>query len=78
MNTSEDAAICFGPEAHPLLGRLVRDIASGTEGRLMAVVLEEVATHSGPRWTRRAYVRPAVGGIELATAVANVRPDAAA
>ncbi|MFF4010667.1 hypothetical protein [Streptomyces sp. NPDC001717] len=76
MNTSPD--IGFGHEAHPLLGHLVRDVASGTEGLLMAVVLEEVATHTGPRWTRRAYIRPEAGGIELATAVANVQPVAAA
>ncbi|MFJ4781245.1 hypothetical protein [Streptomyces sp. NPDC088762] len=68
----------FGHEAHPLLGHLVRDLASGTEGRLMAVVLEEVDTLVGPRWTRRAYIRPAAGGTELATAVGNVHPLAAA
>ncbi|MFD7258367.1 hypothetical protein [Streptomyces sp. NPDC059874] len=75
MNAPAD--IGFGHQAHPLLGRLVRDVASGTEGLLMAVVLEEVATHAGPRWTRRAYIRPKAGGIELATAVANVQPVAA-
>ncbi|MBT2478179.1 hypothetical protein [Streptomyces sp. ISL-94] len=68
----------FGHEAHPLLGCLVRDLASGTEGRLMAVVLEEVDTHAGPRWTRRAYIRPVAGGTELATAVANIQLLAAA
>lgn len=72
------AHLGFGHEAHPLLGCLVRDVASGTEGRLMAVVLEEVATHAGPRWTRRAYIRPETGGRELATAVANIQPVAAA
>ncbi|MFD3546553.1 hypothetical protein ACFWUW_13240 [Streptomyces sp. NPDC058655] len=67
----------FGHEDHPLLGRPVRDIASGAEGRLMAVVVEEVATHAGPRRTRRAYIRPEGGGRELATAVGNVEPLAA-
>ncbi|MGW7327752.1 hypothetical protein ACWGIU_03875 [Streptomyces sp. NPDC054840] len=51
-NTGRDLGL--GPEEHPLLGHRVRDIASGTEGELMAVVREEAATHTGPRWTRRA------------------------
>ncbi|MET9324997.1 hypothetical protein ABZX75_33370 [Streptomyces sp. NPDC003038] len=64
-----------GHEEHPLLGRLVRDIPSGTEGRLMAVVREELPTHTGtPRFTRRAYIRPTVGGVEIATAVDNIEP----
>ncbi|MFI6006703.1 hypothetical protein ACIA98_41265 [Streptomyces sp. NPDC051366] len=64
-----------GHEEHPLIGRLVRDIASGTEGRLVAVVREDLPTHTGtPRTTRRAYIRPAAGGVELATALANVEP----
>ncbi|MBT2539755.1 hypothetical protein J7E99_03295 [Streptomyces sp. ISL-44] len=67
----------FGHEAHPLIGRLVRDVASGTEGLLMAVVVEEVATHDGRRWTRRAYIRPPGGGRELPTAVGNIEPLAA-
>ncbi|MFE9933562.1 hypothetical protein [Streptomyces sp. NPDC005533] len=64
----------FGHEAHPWIGRLVRDVASGTEGMLMAVVVEEVATHAGPRWTRRAYIRPPCGGRELPTALGNIAP----
>lgn len=64
----------LGHEEHPLLGHRVRDIASGTEGELMAVVLEEVATHTGPRWTRRAYIRPKAGGRELPTALDNIEP----
>ncbi|MFD3809150.1 hypothetical protein ACFWTC_37700 [Streptomyces sp. NPDC058619] len=68
------ADLGYGHEDHPLLGRRVRDIASGTEGKLMAVVREEVATHSGPRWTRRAYIRPEAGGRELTTAVGNIQP----
>lgn len=64
-----------GHEEHPLIGRLVRDIASGTEGQLVAVVREDLPTHSGtPRTTRRAYIRPTAGGVELATALANVEP----
>ncbi|MEC4573850.1 hypothetical protein [Streptomyces virginiae] len=43
-------------------------------GKLMAVVLEEVATHTGPRWTRRAYIRPDTGGGEPPTAVGNIEP----
>ncbi len=64
----------FGHEAHPLIGQLVRDVASGTEGLLMAVVVEEVATHDGTHWTRRAYIRPRSGGRELPTAVNNIEP----
>ncbi|MFD5415780.1 hypothetical protein [Streptomyces nojiriensis] len=71
-NTVRDLGL--GHEEHPLLGRRVRDIASGTEGKLMAVVREEVATHTGPRWTRRAYIRPQAGGRELPTALANIEP----
>ncbi|MBT2404592.1 MULTISPECIES: hypothetical protein [unclassified Streptomyces] len=64
-----------GHEAHPLIGRLVRDIASGTEGRLMAVVQEDLPTHTGSlRTTRRAYIRPTAGGRELPTALANIEP----
>ncbi|MFI8266629.1 hypothetical protein [Streptomyces sp. NPDC085665] len=52
----------FGHENHPLPGRRVHDLASGTEGALMAVVVEEIATHTCRRWTRRAYTRPEAGG----------------
>lgn len=68
------ADLGYGHEDHPLLGHRVRDIASGTEGKLMAVVREEVPTHRGPRWTRRAYIRPEAGGRELTTAVGNIQP----
>ncbi|MGW6412204.1 hypothetical protein ACWF95_34125 [Streptomyces vinaceus] len=58
---------------HPLIGHRVRDIASGTEGTLMAVVLEQLPTHSGkPRTARLAYIRPNTGGPELTTAVDNI------
>ncbi|PWK66548.1 hypothetical protein BCL76_11034 [Streptomyces sp. CG 926] len=40
----------------------------------MAVVREEVATHTGPRWTRRASIRPQAGGRELPTALGNIEP----
>lgn len=68
------ADLGFGHEEHPLLGRRVRDVASGTKGDLTAVVREEVATHTGRRWTRCAYIRPEVGGRELPTAVGNIEP----
>ncbi|MFB7260823.1 hypothetical protein ACFCXH_01470 [Streptomyces nojiriensis] len=64
----------FGHEEHPLLGHRVRDIASGTEGEPMAVVREEVATHTGPRWTRRASIRPEAGSRGLPTALGNIEP----
>ncbi|MGZ9934449.1 hypothetical protein ACXNSR_31720 [Streptomyces sp. NC-S4] len=53
---------------HALLNQTVRDIASGTEGTLMAVLHEDV----GDRWAEIAYIRPAGGGVELTTAVANI------
>ncbi|MGW5399194.1 hypothetical protein [Streptomyces sp. NPDC003952] len=62
-----------GHERHPLLGRLVRDTVSGTEGLLMAVVCEELPTYTGsPRMMRRAYIRPAAGGCELPAALADI------
>ncbi|MGW2269195.1 hypothetical protein [Streptomyces yangpuensis] len=58
---------------HLLLRRPVRDIASGTEGTLMAVLIENTASAGCPeRWAEIAYIRPAGGGVELPTAVANV------
>lgn len=58
---------------HPLLRRPVRDIASGTEGTLMAVLVENTAGPEGPdRWAEIAYIRPDGGGVELPTAVANI------
>ncbi|WP_327380587.1 hypothetical protein [Streptomyces sp. NBC_01207] len=74
---STDRDLGLGHEGHPLLGHRVRDIASGTEGELMAVVREEVATHTGPRWTRRAYLHPEAGGREPPTALGNIEPLAA-
>lgn len=58
---------------HALLRQPVRDIASGTEGTLMAVRVENTAGAGYPeRWAEIAYIRPTGGGIELTTAVANV------
>ncbi|MFB6512130.1 hypothetical protein ACFCW4_02485 [Streptomyces virginiae] len=58
---------------HALLRRSVRDIASGTEGTLMAVLVENTAAVGLPkRWAEIAYVRPVGGGRELSTAVANI------
>jgi hypothetical protein len=56
---------------HALLNELVRDLASGTEGILMAVVQENVATE-GEHWVEIAYVRPVGGGIETSTAATNI------
>ncbi|MFD8982471.1 hypothetical protein [Streptomyces sp. NPDC059564] len=58
---------------HRLLGRRVRDIASGTEGELMAVINENVSDSGAERWMRLAYVRDA-SGLEFTTAVGNIVP----
>ncbi|MER6252911.1 hypothetical protein ABT224_16275 [Streptomyces sp. NPDC001584] len=58
---------------HALLNRPVRDIASGREGVLMAVVHEDVGCG---RWQEIAYIRPARGGRETTTAVANIEATA--
>ncbi|MFD7262068.1 hypothetical protein [Streptomyces sp. NPDC059874] len=56
---------------HPLLRRRVRDIASGTEGELMAVVNENVSTTAIDRWVELAYIR-GTNGREISTAIGNV------
>ncbi|WP_328763652.1 MULTISPECIES: hypothetical protein [unclassified Streptomyces] len=57
---------------HRLLRRQVRDIASGVEGELMAVVREEVSDDPvRERWVVLAYVR-GPSGREISTAVANI------
>ncbi|MFB7981488.1 hypothetical protein [Streptomyces vinaceus] len=57
---------------HRLLRRQVRDIASGVEGELMAVVREDVSdTPARERWVVLAYVR-GPSGREISTAVANI------
>lgn len=56
---------------HALLNKLVRDIASGTEGILTAVVHENVGIETD-RWVDIAYVRPVGGGVETSTAASNI------
>lgn len=56
---------------HRLLRRRVRDVASGTEGVLMAVVNEDVSDSVHPYWMELAYIR-ATSGREFTTAAANV------
>ncbi|MFG2750644.1 hypothetical protein [Streptomyces xanthophaeus] len=56
---------------HRLLRQRVRDIASGAEGVLMAVVNENVGSVAYPRWVELAYIR-LVSGREITTAVGNV------
>ncbi|MEV7545200.1 hypothetical protein [Streptomyces sp. NPDC089915] len=59
---------------HRLLGRYVRDIASGVEGMLMAVINENVSDSDVyERWMELAYIRNA-SGREFTTAVTNVQP----
>ncbi|MER6448469.1 hypothetical protein [Streptomyces venezuelae] len=58
---------------HRLLRRRVRDIASGVEGELMAVVNENVSDAAVEYWMELAYIRDA-SGREFTTAVANVEP----
>ncbi|MCX5378751.1 hypothetical protein [Streptomyces sp. NBC_00091] len=59
---------------HRLLSRRVRDIASGAEGELMAVINENVSDSVAyERWMELAYIRGA-SGREFTTAVANVEP----
>ncbi|MET8295449.1 hypothetical protein ACWC5F_04515 [Streptomyces sp. NPDC001272] len=58
---------------HPLLRCRVRDIASGAEGELMAVINENVSDNGAEYWMELAYIRGA-SGREFTTAVANVQP----
>ncbi|MEU9719278.1 hypothetical protein [Streptomyces sp. NPDC047976] len=58
---------------HRLLRHRVRDIASGVEGELMAVVNENVSESGVEHWKELAYIRNA-SGREFTTAVANVVP----
>ncbi|MEU3317474.1 hypothetical protein ABZ743_33055, partial [Streptomyces sp. NPDC006662] len=65
---------CYEYVPHRLLRCRVRDIASGVEGVLMAVVNENVSdSDSYERWMELAYIRNA-SGREFTTAVANVHP----
>lgn len=57
---------------HRLLRRRVRDVASGAEGELMAVIQENVSDNVAyERWAELAYIRGA-NGREWSTAVDNV------
>ncbi|MEV0412078.1 hypothetical protein AB0I68_15080 [Streptomyces sp. NPDC050448] len=58
---------------HRLLHRRVRDIASGTEGELMAVVNENVSGTGAAQWIRLAYIRDP-SGLEFTTAAGNIVP----
>ncbi|MFB0632727.1 hypothetical protein [Streptomyces sp. AB3(2024)] len=61
-------------QPHRLLRRRVRDIASGVEGKLMAVVTEDVS--DSPAYERLvdlAYIRNK-SGREFTTAVNNIEP----
>lgn len=60
--------------SHRLLRRRVRDIASGVEGELMAVINENVSDSvAQERWMELAYIQGA-SGQEFTTAVHNVEP----
>ncbi|MYT22983.1 hypothetical protein GTW69_22300 [Streptomyces sp. SID7760] len=68
----EAVARPFEELPHELLRRRVRDIASGVEGELMAVVRVDVSDSPvRERWVRLAYVR-GPSGREISTAVANI------
>ncbi|RSS60795.1 hypothetical protein EF912_08640 [Streptomyces sp. WAC07061] len=58
---------------HHLLRRRVRDIASGVEGELMAVINENVSDTLTEHWTELAYIR-GVCGREFTTAATNIEP----
>ncbi|MFF5704382.1 hypothetical protein ACFY7H_18050 [Streptomyces sp. NPDC012794] len=64
---------CYEYVPHRLLRRRVRDIASGVEGVLMAVINENVSDTGIERWMELAYIRNA-SGREFTTAVANLVP----
>ncbi|MFE5490330.1 hypothetical protein ACFQ8S_08785 [Streptomyces virginiae] len=58
---------------HRLLRRRVRDIASGVEGELMAVISENVSGVGVEHWVELAYVR-GPSGREFTTSVGNIEP----
>ncbi|MFD9368763.1 hypothetical protein ACFWA6_13815 [Streptomyces sp. NPDC060020] len=60
---------------HRLLRQRVRDIASGVEGELMAVINENVSDTGIERWAEIAYVR-GPSGREFTTAVSNIEAAA--
>lgn len=62
----------FGHEDHKWIGRTVRDIPSGTEGELTAVVHEKKRNHVGQlTGVRLAYIKKA-DGLEFPTAATNI------
>ncbi|MDK9501065.1 hypothetical protein QEZ40_007272 [Streptomyces katrae] len=64
---------CYEYVPHRLLHQRVRDIASGAEGVLMAVINENVSDTGIERWMELAYIRGA-SGREFTTAASNVEP----
>ncbi|WP_435866588.1 hypothetical protein [Streptomyces yangpuensis] len=56
---------------HRLLRCPVRDIASGVEGELMAVINENVSDSGREHWVELAYIRRACGR-EFTTALSNI------
>ncbi|MFH8887279.1 hypothetical protein [Streptomyces sp. NPDC017949] len=59
---------------HRLLRQRVRDVASGIEGELMAVVNENVSDCPlNDHWMELAYIR-AASGREFTTVIDNVQP----
>lgn len=59
---------------HRLLRHRVRDIASGAEGELTAVIHENVSDSTAyERWMELAYIRDA-SGREFTTAIHNIDP----
>ncbi|MEU9145302.1 hypothetical protein [Streptomyces sp. NPDC048349] len=65
---------CYEYVPHRLLRRRVRDIASGVEGELMAVINENVSDSVVyEHWMELAYIR-GTSGREFTTAVDNIQP----
>ncbi|MFG2235520.1 hypothetical protein ACGFNX_36910 [Streptomyces sp. NPDC048723] len=62
----------FGHEEHRWIGETVRDIASGTEGELTAVVNEEKRDHLGRATPIRLASIKRADGRELPTAATNI------
>ncbi|MFJ8163801.1 hypothetical protein ACIRBY_23140 [Streptomyces sp. NPDC096136] len=60
-------------QPHRLLRQRVRDIPSGAEGVLMAVITEDVSPNGIPHWVDLAYIRNK-SGREFTTAVGNIEP----
>ncbi|MGW7311905.1 hypothetical protein [Streptomyces sp. NPDC054854] len=59
---------------HALLHERVRDIASGVEGELMAVVHENVSDTGFERGVDLAYIRPR-SGREFSTLIDNIEAE---